>query len=226
MVDDLQPVMSALSQRILATVPGNSGVSRARALETTGNVLAVRRMIETRSVLGVRNSAWDTHHHLLNTPAGVFDLRTGQPLGSNPSLLIRGITLVAPDMLDYGNWDLICPKWMKLLEWIAGDRPHIIPLLQRWWGDCFTGDLMHQHLLFMQGAPGTGKSVPLAVLLELANSYGQSLRQSFVLKSATGGDHRFDMDQIIGKRFGFSDEMMKNAPETEETFYRVKKVIE
>jgi hypothetical protein len=156
MVDDLQPMMSRLSQQILATVRGPSGVSRARALESTGNILAVSRLIERRSPLGVRNSAWDTHHHLLNTPAGVVDLHTGEWRGHTPSLLIRGMTLVAPNMIDYGNWELICPKWLNLIRNLAGDdRPNVEPLLQRWWGNNFTGDLMHQHVLFMQGGPGT-----------------------------------------------------------------------
>jgi hypothetical protein len=43
---DLQPLMSALSQQILATVNGPQGAARSRALESTGSLMSVKRMVE------------------------------------------------------------------------------------------------------------------------------------------------------------------------------------
>ena len=60
---------------------------------------------------------------MLNTPDGIVDLRSGPWLAHDPSLLIRGMTAVAPDLLDYGNWDKICPKWLGLIRQLAWGRP-------------------------------------------------------------------------------------------------------
>ena len=121
---------------------------------------------------------------------------------------MRGMTLVTPDLLGGNDWERICPRWMAFLRTVAFGRPHVVPLLQRWFGYCLTGDLRHQHLLFIQGLPGTGKSQLLTALLLLLASYGVSLRQAWILK---GSDKRFDMVKIMGKRMGFIDETQKGA---------------
>jgi putative DNA primase/helicase len=163
-----------------------------------------------RSALTVRTEDWDTHQHLLNTPEGVVDLRNGSLVSHDPSLLMRGMTKVTPDLFAIGDFERACPRWLALIRQTAYGRPHIEPFLQRWFGYCLTGDIRHQHLLFIQGAAGTGKSQLLAAVMLLLGSYAQSLPASFLLKSQ-GGDKRFDMVKIMGKRYGFSDEIQHGA---------------
>ena len=99
---------------------------------------------------------------------------------------MRGMTLVTPDLLGGNDWERICPRWMAFLRTVAFGRPHVVPLLQRWFGYCLTGDLRHQHLLFIQGLPGTGKSQLLTASLLLLRHMGsrcgrrgpQGLRQA------------------------------------------------
>ncbi len=207
-IADIRTLMFVKSKQVLASVNGPQGAARSRALESAGNMASVKRILEGSSALTVQHDDWDKDAHLLNTPDFIINLRTGEIEAHNPNYLMRGMTAVAPDMLDYGNWEKLCPRWMEFLRRVAFGRPHVIPLLQRWFGYCLTGDLRHQHLLFIQGLPGTGKSQLVTVLLLIIASYAVPLRQSWILK---GQDKRFDMVQTIGKRMGFIDETQKGA---------------
>ena len=208
-VADIRALTVARSRLILATVNGPQGAARSRALENNGTIRQVKNLMEGSKTLTVNHEAWDRDLHLLNTPGGVVDLRAGRRLPHDPSLLMRGVTLVTPDMFAIGgDWSSACPKWFAFLQRIAYGRSHVIPLLQRWFGYCLTGELTHQHLLFIQGLPGTGKSQLVTVLMLLLGSYAVSLRQSWILK---GPDKRFDMVHVMGKRMGFIDETQKGA---------------
>jgi phage/plasmid-associated DNA primase len=66
----------------------------------------------------------------------------------------------------------------------------------------------HQHFLFLQGLPGTGKSQLVMILLKLMHTYATLLRDSWMIK---GGEKRFDMAAVVGKRMGLSDETQKGS---------------
>jgi phage/plasmid-associated DNA primase len=68
-----------------------------------------------------------------------------------------------------------------------------------------TGDLRHQALMFLFGAPGLGKSVVGEVLFAIAHTYAYLIKESFLSKNG-GEAKRFDMAEIIGKRLLFLDE--------------------
>jgi putative DNA primase/helicase len=153
-----------------------------------------------------KTEAFDADPHLLNTPDFVINLETGETYAHSAHFLMQQQTLVTPDLVAYGSsYKLGAPRFMAFLELIADGREWVIPFLQRWFGYCLTGKVGHQHFLFLQGLPGTGKSQLITILVTLMHTYATMLREGFMTK---GPEKRFDMVKVIGKRLGFNDETM------------------
>jgi putative DNA primase/helicase len=123
---------------------------------------------------------------------------------------MRQMTNVTPDimLMTPHGYEQACPRWMAFLRTVANGRPWVIPFLQRWFGYCLSADMRHQNFLFIQGAPGTGKTQLLLILLMLMGTYALTLPERFIIKSP---DKRFDMIKIIGKRMLFADETQKGS---------------
>jgi putative DNA primase/helicase len=102
---------------------------------------------------------------------------------------------------------------MAFLDIMANGRDWVIPFLQRWFGYCLTAKMSHQHFLFLQELPGTGKSQLITIMLVLMGTYGTTLRGVWMMKNS---DKRFDMVTIIGKHLGVADETQKSATFDEE----------
>jgi phage/plasmid-associated DNA primase len=168
---------------------------------------------------------FDADPHLLNTPAGVVDLRTSALLEHDPKYLMRHMTLKAPDfnalykcVVEGEPWAKYMPLMWRLLVNTACTpgpdlelsdtpgalRPDQIIINGRWVGYSFSDWMHHQHLLFVQGAPGIGKTQIYEVALILAHTYGIQLHDKFLSKAEEG--KRFDIMQLVGKRMGFQDE--------------------
>ena len=207
--DVAQDVVGAmLAERglqIYQTAPGSQAEKRYRALQSWGTTASVMKVLQGHPQMVVREADFDAHPHLLNTPAGVIDLRTGVIFDHDPTLLIRNITLVSPNYLALQTYEDACPRFLKVLQNVAAGRPWIIPAIRAWFAYCLTGALKHQALLFLHGPPGVGKSLIIQILFDLLHSYSFLLDESFFSKN--GGDaKRFDMANIVGKRLLFMDE--------------------
>jgi putative DNA primase/helicase len=162
-------------------------------------------MLQGLSAMQVSEHDFDQHHQLLNTPDGVFDLRTGAMTEHDPTLLMRNITLVSPDYGALGDYERCMPKFLKVLRHGAQGRNHYINANRAWGAYTLTGEVRHQALGFLHGPPGVGKSIIGEVLAEIMHTYTCLLNESFFSKN--GGDaKRFDMANLIGKRMAYMDE--------------------
>jgi hypothetical protein len=205
MPDVVGRMLAELGVRIYQTVAGPAAERRFRALQSFGTINSVVRLMQGLPQMVVRDVDFDSHPHLLNTPDGVIDLRTGELQSHNSSLLIRKITLVSPDFRALVNYERLCPRFFDVLRNVAADRSWVIPAIRAWFAYCLTGALKHQALLFLHGPPGVGKTLIIQVLFDLLHTYSFLLDESFFSKN--GGDaKRFDMANIVGKRLLFMDE--------------------
>jgi P4 family phage/plasmid primase-like protien len=207
--DVAQDVVGAmLAERglqIYQTAAGSQAEKRYRVLQSWGTTASVMKVLQGHPQMVVREADFDAHPHLLNTPAGVIDLRTGKMSDHDPTLLIRNITLVSPNYLALNSYEDACPRFFKVLQNAAVGRPWVIPAIRAWFAYCLTGALKHQALLFLHGPPGVGKSLIIQILFDLLHTYSLLLDESFFSKN--GGDaKRFDMANIVGKRLLFMDE--------------------
>ena len=129
-----------------------------------------------------RKEDFDADPWLLNTPGGIWDMRTGTMSAHGP--LMRMQTAVTPDMFAYGHYDTACPQWMAYLDFVADGRPEVIPFLQRWGGYNFVGLIIGPHFLFIHGVPGAGKTVFIDVLLRAALDYGTPVSKQFFIRGS------------------------------------------
>jgi putative DNA primase/helicase len=198
-------MLATLAVQIYQTVNGPTGERRFRALQSYGTVACVTRILQSFSNMVVREEDFDAHPHLLNTPAGVIDLRTSEMVDHDPALLLRNITLVTPDYTVTRDYEHAMPRFFKVLANVAMKDPDIIPAIRAWGAYLLTGELRHQALMFFHGEPGVGKSLIIQVFYDLMNTYSKLLDESFFSKN--GGDaKRFDMATLVGKRLAFLDE--------------------
>lgn len=204
-MDVIGAMVRPIAQDILNTVAGPTGVARNRSLLSYGTQNALCLWLQKTAALQAEECDFDQHHHLLNTPDGVINLRDGKLSPHDPALLLRNITLVSPGYNAMFDYERRCPKFFKVLANVAGARAHIIPAIRAWYAYTLTGDMRHQALMFLYGPPGVGKTVIAEVLFLLLGSHSKLIDKSFLSKNG-GESKRFDMATIIGKRMLFMDE--------------------
>ncbi len=155
-----------------------------------------------------RKEDFDADPWLLNTPRGIWDIRTGTMSAHGP--LMRMQTAFAPDMFAYNHYDTACPDWMAYLKFVADGRDWVIPFLQRWGGYNFVGLVIGPHFLFIHGAPGSGKTVFVDVILRALLEYGTPVSKQFFIRGSN--DKRtFELYQLAKKRAAIADETPKGS---------------
>jgi putative DNA primase/helicase len=133
------------------------GIASAR---TAGNVLTLARADRR---LAADSGQWDRDPWLLNTPAGVVDLRTGDIRPHESEDFLTRMTAVAPR----GD----CPRFLAFLRKIMGEDEELVAYLQRVFGYCLSGDTSEQAIFFNYGAGQNGKSVLMGTVSGILGDY-------------------------------------------------------
>src|SRR5262245_56603402 len=100
-------------------------------LTSAKTVGAVHRLAQMDQRTAAVISQWDADPWLLNTPDGVYDLRTGERRDARPEDYMPKITAVAPG----GK----CPRFLAFLNEITDGNVELQAYLQRMLGYCLTG---------------------------------------------------------------------------------------
>lgn len=108
---------------------------------------------------------WDADNWLLNTPAGVIDLRDGSRHLQMREAYQTRISSVAPG----GD----CPTWRRFLDEATGGDVEMQAYLQRIAGYCLTGSVREQAFWFIYGPGGNGKGVFINTLRRILGEYAQ-----------------------------------------------------
>jgi P4 family phage/plasmid primase-like protien len=139
---------------------------------------------------------WDSDPWLLNTPAGIVDLRTGKTMPHERDKHMTKITAVAPA----GD----CPLWRRFLNEITGDT-ELQAFLQRIAGYSLTGITREHALFFAYGTGGNGKGVFLNTLTAILGSYAAiAPMETFV--ASREERHPTDLAGLRGARLVSSQE--------------------
>jgi putative DNA primase/helicase len=135
----------------------------ASAIASAKTVAAVERLAKADRRHAASVDQWDFDPWLLNTPAGVVDLRTGMIGPHNPTLYMTKITAVAPA----GD----CPLWHKILARITGGNIELQDFLMRVMGYCLTGITREHALFFGYGTGANGKGTFLNTMTAILAGY-------------------------------------------------------
>jgi putative DNA primase/helicase len=168
----------------------NSNKVRAK-LSQASTVAAVERLARADRRHATTAEVWDRDPWLLNTPAGVVDLRSGVLASHDRALYMTKLTTAAP----HGE----CPAWLAFLAQVTGGDADLQAYLRRVAGYSLTGVTTEHALFFLYGTGANGKSVFLNTITAIAGDYATVAPMDMFM--ATHGErHPTDMAGLRGAR--------------------------
>jgi putative DNA primase/helicase len=165
-------------------------------------VAGVEKLARSDRRLAATMGQWDTDNYLLNTLAGVVDLRTGETRPHRPEDYLTRATAAGPDAA--------CPTplWTAFLARVTGNDPALVAFLRRALGYALTGDTREHALFFCYGTGANGKSVLTSTVAGIFGDYHTTAPVETFLAS-TQERHPTDLAGLRGAR-------LVTAVETEE----------
>ncbi len=135
---------------------------------------------------------FDADRDLLGVPGGAVNLRTGQLLPPDPTLLLTRSAAVRP--ADGG-----CPLWLRFLHESTGGDAALVRFLKLWCGYCLTGNVDEHALVFVYGPGGNGKSVFLNVVAGVMGDYAVTAAMD-TFTASKFDKHSTDLAMLAGAR--------------------------
>lgn len=136
------------------------------AMGKAGTVMSIEKLARADRRHAATPDQWDADPMLLNTPAGVVDLRDGSVMPQRRDAYMTKMTNAAPGGA--------CPTWHRFLEVATeGDR-ELITYMQRLAGYSLTGLTTEQILVFVYGPGGNGKGTFINTLQWVMGGYAQT----------------------------------------------------
>ncbi|MGA8955257.1 MAG: phage/plasmid primase, P4 family [Pseudolabrys sp.] len=137
----------------------------ATALASAKTVAAVATLARSDRRLAATVGQWDVDHWLLNTPAGVIDLRSGKMRACQPGDYMTKVATVAPDSR------MPTPVWHNFLDRICAGDAELIAFVQRLFGYALTGSTREHALFFLHGSGANGKTTLLNAIIGIMGDY-------------------------------------------------------
>jgi len=165
-------------------------VSRLLAAGTTNKVENLTRRIISTSI-----GEFDADPGVLNTPAGVVDLRDGRVLPAGPEAMCMRSTAVAPAERAE------CPRWEQFIDEVTKGDQGLAQYLQRALGYTLWGVPSEEVVFFLYGPGGNGKGVLSHVVSTLLGDYAEVAGiDAFVLNRFGNSSHPEEIARLAGAR--------------------------
>jgi len=172
----------------------------ASSLASAKTVAAVERLAKADRRLAATTDQWDQDAWLLNTPAGVIDLRTGSRRPHKPEDYCTKISAIAP----HGK----CLTFLRCLDRSMAGDADLVAFLQQLFGYALTGSTREHALAFFYGLGANGKSLILSTVAGVMGDYHRTAPIETFTASNTDR-HPTDLAGLRGAR-------LVTAVETEE----------
>lgn len=170
----------------------------ARRLASSGAQAATLSKARSDRRVVVRQEDFDANPWVLNTPAGVVDLRTGELGPHDPRQYHTRSTAVSPERAEPVNF-------LKFLrEATAGDQG-LIDLIQIKAGYWLTGITREHDITFIWGPGGNGKSVLVNTLSHIMGDYA-SVANTSTFAQAKNEQHPEELARLRGARLVLANE--------------------
>lgn len=174
--------------------------SEARKIESAAKARDIRVLMQSNSGIAIRAKLLDADPWLLNTPAGVVELKTGKLRPASADDLCSRSTAVGPKAGP-------APVWEAFLEEATQGDSELIAFLQRLAGYSLTGITREQQLTFFWGPGGNGKGTFVNTIYNILADYSvEAAMETFTAN--TGSRHPTELAMLAGAR-------MVKASETE-----------
>lgn len=166
-------------------------------------IAAVEKLIRTDRRHAATVDQWDSDPWLLNTPAGIVDLRTGDPMPHNPINHMTKRTLVSPGGA--------CPLWMEFLDRVTNGDVLLQAYLKRVCGYALTGITREHAMFFAYGTGRNGKGVFLNTIVNIMGDYAMTADPDTFTASGAG-KHLTVLARLQGARLVVAQETEEGIP--------------
>lgn len=202
--EHMQQAKATLTAAIEATPADQKAVHKhLQASLSRRGLEAMVALARTDPAIVAPAAALDAHRHLLCTPGGVVNLRTGQLAPADPGQLHTRSAAVTPDA------DMPTPRWLAFLaDTFRGDA-ELVAYMQRLAGYAATGSVTAHVLPFLLGPGGNGKGVLTEVLLTLLADYATTAPGTFL--TAGRDQHETEIARLHGMRLVVASEVDQGA---------------
>jgi putative DNA primase/helicase len=156
-------------------------------------------LLKYREMLWCSNEDFDTNPFLLNVANGVVDLRTGELLEHDRSLMCTQMAGVSYDA------DAKCPNWFRFLNLVQPDPVHRA-YLQRLLGATLVGERSQIFVVHI-GDGGNGKGVVLDCSHQIMGTYATTGQHETFTRKNGNGRIPADLASYDGKRLVVVDEL-------------------
>jgi putative DNA primase/helicase len=190
------------ARKVCRTAASECDKKYANAIASAKTVVAVERLAKADRRLAATVDQWDVDSWLLNTPVGVFDLRSGERQPHDPGYYLTKIAGVAPDpscSVTYFN---------SFLDRVTGGDAELVAFLHRVVGYALTGVTREHALFFLYGTGANGKSTFLNAITGAMGDYCR-IAPIETFTASAGERHPTDLAGLRGAR-------LVSAVETEE----------
>jgi len=176
----------------------------ARKMSSSPTIHAVVRIAETDPAMTIKAEQFDADIWLLNTPACIVDLHTGQPWPHDRGKLMTLMCGAAPIAAGTAGGDI--PHWRQFLRDVTGKDPAFENYLQRVAGYLLTGSIEEHAIFFLYGPGGTGKSTFQNILSAVMGDYATTAAMDlFTLEEGTR--HTTELATLCGRRLVIAGEV-------------------
>lgn len=145
-------------------------------LRSSGFVSGIEQLLRGWPELQVHRKDWNPTKHLLNTPTGTVDLRTGVSRPHDPADRITCVTTVSPSKSPHPLWS------EKQADWFGADQVEK-DYMQTLAGLCLTGETKDAVIPFWIGPGGDGKSVITNLWQHLLGDYARTSTETAFIET-------------------------------------------
>jgi putative DNA primase/helicase len=191
-----------LARKICRRAAAECSTKARRNIASAKTVAAVERLAKADRRHAATVEQWDADPWLLNTPAGVVDLRNGLIRQHRPNDYMTKVAGIAPDA------SRPIPTWCAFLQRVLGEDAELIAFAQRLAGYALTGSTREHALAFVYGTGANGKSTFLNAITGCLGDYHRTAPIETFTTSNTDR-HPTDLAGLRGAR-------LVTAVETEE----------
>ena len=162
-----------------------------------GTVSAIERLVRSDVAHRATVDQWDSDDWILNTPAGIVDLKTGSSRSHDANRHCTIITAAAPD----GE----CPTFHRFVNDITNNDQDLINFIQRMMGYACTGSTKEHALFFFYGTGANGKGTLLNTITSILNDYAV-IANTDVFTESRHERHPTELAALMGARLVVAQE--------------------